>query len=54
MSDPGARLDAAWDAAHRQERAEQDEHLAEDAALAERLVDALRGDDAEHNQENPD
>ena len=54
MSDPEARLDAAWDAARRQERAEQQEHLADDAALAERLVDALRSDDAEHNKENSD
>jgi len=54
MSDPEARLDAAWDAARRQERAEQAEQLADDAALAERLVDALRSDDAEHNQDDPD
>jgi len=54
MSDPEARLTEAWDAARRQERAERHEDLADDAALAERLVDALRSDDAEHNKENPD
>ena len=53
MCDPEARLDVAWDAARRQERAEQDEHIAEDAALAERLVDALRSDDDEHDQDDP-
>ena len=54
MSDPEARVDAAWDVARREERAEQDEHLADDAALDERLIDALRSDDAEHNQDDPD
>ena len=50
MSDPHDGVDAAWEAARDEERAERDEHIADDAAQAERLVQALGADEAEQEQ----
>ena len=50
MSDPNDRLDTAWEVARHEERAERDDHIADDAAQAERLIQALSTDEADQEQ----